>query len=97
MKRFVELSCFTIYDEGYNLTLVVTIKVGVMDLTFRIKDDVRLKVLEFFAAPNKTNKLNLELDGLFCPSVRLDGKHVYLPMEEQEAMDAFGVKKVNSI
>lgn len=97
MKRFVELSCFTMHDDDYNFIQVLTIKIGVMDLTFKIKDDVRLKILEFFAAPNKHNKLELELDGLFCPSIRVEGKYLYLPTEIEEAMDTFGVKKGGSV
>lgn len=93
MKRFVELSCYTTYDDDYDFIQVLTVKIGVMSLTIKIVDAVRLKILEFFAAPNKHGELKLEIDGLFCPSVRLDGKHVYLPLETEDVMDTFGVKR----
>ncbi len=97
MKRFVELSCYTTYDDDYNLVVHLTLKDGEFSLSFDINNKVRLQILEFFAAPNKHNKLNIELKELFCPTIRVDGKYVYLPTEVEEAMDTFGVKKGYSI
>lgn len=93
-KRLINFEGFVTYNADYQRVLHLRIRIGVMTVSVEVPERLRLKIVEFFAAPEAKKRVDLPIgeDDVFCPTIRVGNE--YIDTSENTA-DVFGVRKVD--